>query len=102
MCFQNITIFILFVLLFVMGKDIGKIYKHSQYELSTLSLKTPVSSPSEHQTSPAIELTTKSIPSVTDTHQNNFLYSQNTIHNYATITNNDDMQSCETAKNRIL
>ena len=55
-----------------MGKDIGKIYKHSQYELSTLSLKTPVSSPSEHQTSPAIELTTKSIPSVTDTHQNNF------------------------------
>ena len=32
-------------------------------------------------------------------HQNNFvLYSQNIIQNDATITNNDDIQSCETAK----
>ena len=41
-----------------MGKDIGLIYTHSQYQLSTLSLKTPVSSSSKPQTSSAIELTT--------------------------------------------
>ena len=39
------------------------------------------------------------VPSVTDKNQNNYiLYSQNTIHNDATITKNDDVQSCETAK----
>ena len=82
-----------------MGKDIGRIYKHSQYQLSTSSLKAPVSSSSEPQTSSAIELTTTSVPSATDKHQNNYvLYSQNTIQNDATITNNDDIQSCETAK----
>ena len=80
-----------------MGKDIGKIYKHSQSQLSTSSLKAPVSSSSEPQTSSAIELTTTSVPSATDKHQNNYvLYSQNTIQNDATITNNDDIQSCET------
>ena len=47
-----------------MGKYIGQIYKHSQSQLSTLSLKTPVSSSSEPQTSSAIELTTTSIPSI--------------------------------------
>ena len=82
-----------------MGKYIGRIYKYSQSELPTLSLKTPVSSSSGPQTSSAIELTVMSIPSVTDKHQNNsVLYSQNNIHNDETITNNDDIQSCETPK----
>ena len=82
----------LFVLLFAMGKDIGRIYKQSQSQLSNLSLKTPVSSSSEPQTSSTIKLTTTSVPSVTDKNKNNYvLYSQNTIHNYATITNNDNI-----------
>ena len=81
------------------GKDIGRIYKHSQPRLSNLSLKTPVSSSSEPQTSSAIELTTKYIPYVTDKNQNNsVLYSQNTIHNDVTITYNDNIQSYETPK----
>ena len=80
-----------------MGKDIGLIYTHSQYQLSTLSLKTPVSSSSKPQTSSAIELTTTPIPSVRDKNQNNSVFhSQNTIQNDATITNNDNIQSCET------
>ena len=49
-----------------MGKYIGRIYKHSQSQLSTLSLKTPVSSSSEPKTSSAIKLTTTSVPYVTD------------------------------------
>ena len=80
-----------------MGKDIGKIYKHSQSQLSTLSIKAPVSSYSEPQTSSNIKLTTTSVPYIIDKHQNNsVLCSQNTTQNYATITNNDDIQSCET------
>ena len=68
-----------------MGKDIGKIYKHNQSQLSTLALKAPGSSSSEPQTYSAIELTTTSVFSATDKHQNNYvLYSQNTIHNDAT------------------
>ena len=73
-----------------MGKDIGWIYKHSQSKISTLSLNTPVSSSSEPQKSLGIELTTTSVPSVTDKHQkNSVLYSQNTIQNDATIKKND-------------
>ena len=84
-----------------MGKDIGRIYKHSQYQLSTLLLNTPVSSSSEPQISSAIESTTTSIPSATEKHQNNsVLYSQNTIQNDSTITNNDYIQSCETPKKK--
>ena len=80
-----------------MGKVIGRIYKLSQYQLSTSSLKSPVSSSSETQTSSAIELITTSVPYATDKHQNNYvLYSQNTIENDETITNNDDIQSFET------
>ena len=64
-----------------------------------MSLKTPISSSSEPQKYSAIVLTTTSVPSVTDKHQNNsVLYSQNIIQNDATITNNDNIQSCETAK----
>ena len=85
-----------------MGKHIGKIYKHSQYQISTSSLKAPVSSYSEPQTSSVIELTTTSVPYVTDKHQKNYvLYSQNTIKNDETITNNDDIQSCETEKKKL-
>ena len=82
-----------------MRKDIGLIYKHSKSQLSTLSIKAPVSSYSESQTSSAIKYKKTSVPSITDKHQNNyFLCSQNTIQNDATITNNDDIKSCETQK----
>ena len=82
-----------------MGKGIGRIYKHSKSQLSTSSLKAPVSSSSEYQTSSAIKLKTTSVPSARDKHQNKFvLYSQNTIHNDVTITNNDNIQSYETPK----
>ena len=78
-----------------MGKDIGRIYKHSQYQLSNLSLKAPVSSSAESQTYSAIELTTTHVPSATDKHQKNYvLGSQNTIQNDATITNNEYIHSC--------
>ena len=52
-----------------MGKDIGQIDKHGQSQLSTLSLKTPVSSSPEPQTSSAIKLTTTSVPFVTKKNQ---------------------------------
>ena len=84
-----------------MGKDIERIYKHSQPQLSTSSLKAPVSSSSDPQTSSVIELKTTPFPSVTDKNQNNSVFnSQNTIQNDATITNNDDIQSFETAKKK--
>ena len=42
------------------------------------------------------------VPYVTDKNQNNsVLYSQDTIKNDATITNNDVIQSCETARKQI-
>ena len=80
-----------------MGKEIGLIYKHSQSQLSTSSIKAPVSLSSEPQTFSAIKLTTTSVPSITEKHQKNYvLCSQNNTQNDATITNNDDIQSCET------
>ena len=82
-----------------MGKNIVQIYKHSQSQLSTLSRKAPVSSSSDPQTSSVIKLTTTPVPYVTDKNLNNsVLFSLNTIHNDATITNNDGIQSCETSK----
>ena len=85
-----------------MGKEIGRIYKHSQYQLSIYSLRVPVCSSPESQTPSAIELTTTSVPSAREKHQNNsVLCSQNTIQNDATITNNDNIQSCETQKSFI-
>ena len=99
LCFPFYENFIKFVLLFVMGKNIGKYYRYSQSRLSKFSLKIPVSLSSDPQKSSDIKLTTTSVPSVTDKNQNNYvLYYQNTIHNDATITNNDDIQSCETAR----
>ena len=85
-----------------MGKDIGRIYKYGQSQLSTLSLKAPVSSSSDPQTSSAIELKTTFVPSVTDKNKNNYvLYFQNIIQNYAPITNNDNMQSCKASRKQI-
>ena len=82
-----------------MGKEIGQIYKHSQSQLSTLSTKAPVSSFSEPQTFSAIKLTTRSVPDITDKHQNNSVFfSQNTTQNDETIRNNYDIQSCEKQK----
>ena len=49
-----------------MGKDIEQIYKHSQSQLSTPSIKTPVISYSNSQTSSSIELTITSVSSVID------------------------------------
>ena len=89
----------LFVLLFVMGKDIGRIYKYSLSKILTSSLKSPVISSSDPQTSSSTELTAASVPSVRNKNQNNHvLYSQNTIQNGASIKNNCDIYSCETAK----
>ena len=51
-----------------MGKEIGKFFKHGQSQLSFFSLKAPVSSSYEPQTSSDIELTTTSVPSVIDNH----------------------------------
>ena len=82
-----------------MGKYIGRIYKYSQSEISTSSLKAPSSSSSAPQTPSGIESIKKSVPSVRGKNQNNsVLYSQNTIQNDTSITNNDNIQSCETAK----
>ena len=82
-----------------MGKDIRRIYKHSQSQLSTPSFKAPVRSSSASQTSSAIELTTTYVPSVRDKNQNNsVLCSQNNIQNDVRITNNDNIQSCETER----
>ena len=82
-----------------MGKDIGQIYKYSQSQLSTPSLKAPVSSSLDPQTSSAIELTTTSIHYFREKNQNNYvLYSQNTIQDDASITNNENTQSCEIAR----
>ena len=79
-----------------MGKDIGKNYKHSQSQLSTLSFKAPVSLSFYPQKSSSIELTTTSVPYIRDKNQNNsILCSQISIHNDAIITNNDNTQSCE-------
>ena len=85
-----------------MGKDIGRIYKYFQSQLSTFSLKAPVSLSSYPQTSSDIELTTTSLPYVRYKNQNNsLLYSQNTIQNDASITNNYDIQSCETTRKKL-
>ena len=78
-------------------KDIGRNYKHIQYQLSNPSIKEPVLSSSYFQTSSYTKLKITSVSSVIDKKQtNSVLCSQNTIQNDLNITNNDDMQSCET------
>ena len=59
-----------------MGKDIGSIYKHIQYQLSTTSIKEPIISSSASKTSASIELTTTSVPCVIDKKTNSVLCSQ--------------------------
>ena len=49
-----------------MGKDIGKIYKHSQSQISTPSTKAPIILYLAYQTSSSIELTITSVLSVID------------------------------------
>ena len=84
-----------------MGKDTEQIYKLGQSQLSNLSFKAPVCSYSASQTSSSNESTTISVPSVRDKKQNNYvLCSQNSIHNDVSITNNDYIQSCETARRK--
>ena len=75
-----------------MGKDIGKFYKHSQYQISTPSIKAPVISYLASQTSSSIVLTINSVPSVRDKKQTNSVFcSEKFIQNYLSITNNDDI-----------
>ena len=82
-----------------MGKDIGRIYKHSQSQISTSSFKAPVSLSSYPQTSSSIELTTMSVPFFRDKNQNNsVLCSQNSIHNDISITNNNYIKYCNTER----
>ena len=84
-----------------MGKEIGKIYKNSQYQLSTPSIKAPVHLSLDSQTSTSIELAITSIPSVRDKKQtNSILCSKNSIYNYLSIKNNDYIQSCETQRKK--
>ena len=54
-----------------MGKDIERIYKQSESQISTLSINANVGSYSEPQTSPAIKLTTMYIPCITYKHLKN-------------------------------
>ena len=82
-----------------MVKYLGIIYKHGQYQLSTLSFKAPVCSSLASQILSYIKLVTTSVPYVIDKKQNNsVLGSKNSIQNNLIITNNDDMHYCETAK----
>ena len=73
-----------------MGKDIGQNFKHSQSQLSTISIKEPVLSSSDSSTSYSIELTITSVSSVIDKKQtNSVLCSKNVTQNDLSITNND-------------
>ena len=86
-----------------MGKDSRQIYRHSQSQLSTTSIKTHILSFLYYQTSTSIELTTTFVPSVIDKTQTNYvLCSKNSIHNYVSITNNDNMRSYETQRKKII
>ena len=63
--FHNITI-LYYLFYYLSWAKKGQIYKYNQYQLSNLSVKTPVISSSDTQTSSAIELTTASFPSIRD------------------------------------
>ena len=59
-----------------MGRDIGKFYKYSLSQLSTLSIKVSIRTYLDPQTSSAIEFKKTYVPSVRDKKQNNYvLYS---------------------------
>ena len=96
---HNITIIYFLIHNSSWEKTLNKMFKRGQYQLSTPPIKALISSSSEPQTFSAIKLTTTSVPSIRDKHQNNYvLCSQNTTKNDATISNNDDIQYCETQK----
>ena len=85
-----------------MGKDKGIIYKHSQYQLSTLPIKAPVILSLASQTSSSVESTITSVPSIRDKKQTNYaLCSKNSIQNDLSIKNNDDIHSCETREENL-
>ena len=87
----------------IMGKDIDGIYKHSQSQLSTPSIKKPVFPSSASQTSSSINSTRTCVSSIIDKDQtDSVLCSQNTIHNDLNITNNNELQSCETPGKTII
>ena len=82
-----------------MGKDIVQIYKISQSQYSTISIKVPVLLYLASQTSSFIELIITSIPSIIDKKQtSSVLFSKNTIQNDLNIANNDNIQSCKTQR----
>ena len=84
-----------------MGKDIDGIYKHSQSQLSTPSIKKPVFPYSASQTSSSINSTRTCVSSIIDKDQtDSVLCSQNTTHNYLNITNNNNIHSCDTPGNQ--
>ena len=87
---------------FITGKNIGGIYKHCQYQLSKLVIKEPIISYIAYQESSYIEITITSVSYDIDKEKYNYIFcSQNTIHNYLNITNNDNIQSCERPKKDI-
>ena len=80
-----------------MGKDIGRVYKNSRSQLSIPSIKEPVISYLDSQTSSSTALTITSVYSVIYKEQTDFvLCSQNTIQKYLNITNSHDIQYFET------
>ena len=85
-----------------MGKEIRHIYKYSQSQLSTPSFKALLCLSSAFQTSSFIESTSTSVPSVIEKNQNNsVLFSQKTTQNDERITNNDNVQSCDTGRKNL-
>ena len=73
--------------------------KNGQYQLSTTSIKSPVSSSSYYQTSSSIELTITYVSFIIDKNQtNSVLWSKNSIQNDLNITSNYNIQSYETQK----
>ena len=57
-----------------MGKEIERIYKHSQSQPSNPPIKAPVISTFASQTSSSIELTITSVPSIVDKKTNQFRF----------------------------
>ena len=73
-----------------MGKDIGRIYKHIQSQISTLSVKEPVFLYSDSQKSSSIYSKRTCVSSIIYKQQTDSVFSsKNTIQNYLNITNND-------------
>ena len=82
-----------------MGEGVGCVQKHSQSKLSTPSIQKSVFSYSASQTSYSIKLTITSASYIIDKEQNNCIFcSQINISNDLNVTNNDNVQSCETPR----